>query len=144
MKSLITLLLLLLSTAGLTLQAQDNKKNTSKESLAILYPKNKQKVRGEYQISGKAKPGVVVKVQLRSSYYKKVYDSKERMVKGEGPIDRINRSYTVTADRAGRWKLKSEALYNAGWEETYTIKATAEGKTVQLQVYDNTLPVRID
>jgi len=144
MKTLIILLLLIFSTVGVTLRAQDNKKNTPKESLAILYPKNKQKVRGECLISGKAKPGAVVKVQLNSSYFKRVYDKRERMSKGDGPISRLNRSYKITAGRDGRWQLRTVDFLNAGWEETYTIKATAEGKTVQIQVYDNTLPVRID
>lgn len=66
------------------------------------------------------------------------------MSKGDGPISRLNRSFKTTAGRDGRWQMKTVNFLNAGWEETYTIKATAEGETVQIQVYDNTLPVRID
>jgi hypothetical protein len=56
----------------------------------------------------------------------------------------MNRKFSLTADRSGNWILKSIELRNAGWEESFTITATSEGKTVSVNVYDNTHPVRID
>lgn len=111
--------------------------------LSILSLKNNQKVRGEYKIYGKAKPGALVKVQINSSYYKTAHDNQERIFKGAGPLNRMNRKFSVTADRGGRWTLKSIDLTNAGWEETFTIKASTDDETVTIQVYDQTRPVNL-
>lgn len=111
--------------------------------LSILFPKNNQKVRGEYQIYGKAKPGSMVALQISSTYFKTKREG-EKITRGEGPIARMNRKFSVTADRNGRWMLKSIELLNAGWEETFFITATADKKKVSIRVYDNTRPVRMD
>lgn len=113
-------------------------------ALSILFPKNNQKVRGEYKIYGKAKPGSVVQLHITSSYYKTARDHRQRISKGAGPVNRMNRKYSITADRRGNWTLKNIELLNAGWEESFTIKATADKKTVSIQVYDNTHPIAID
>ncbi len=113
-------------------------------ALSILFPKNNQKVRGEYKIYGKAKPGSVVQLHITSTYYKTARDSRQRVSKGTGPVARMNRKFSITADRRGNWILKNIELWNAGWEESFTIKATADKKTVSIQVYDNTHPIAID
>ncbi|QEC42589.1 hypothetical protein [Pseudobacter ginsenosidimutans] len=112
--------------------------------LSILFPKNNQKVRGEYKVYGKARPGSVVVLHISSTYYKTARDSRQKVSKGAGPINRMNRKFKLTADRSGNWILKNIELWNAGWEENFTIKATAENKTVSIRVYDNTHPVAID
>lgn len=146
MKSLLIILVAMLGLASLTLQAQAQNpvQKTRKEQLSIAYPKNNQKVRGPYKVSGTAKPGTVVKVHISSAYFKIVYDRQQRKSKGAGPIARMNRTYTATTDRAGRWAITGIELWNAGWEETYTINATANGASAEIKVYDNTLPVNID
>lgn len=111
--------------------------------LSILYPKNNQKVRGEYKIYGKAKPGDVVKLHISSVYYKTTHDNQERISKGTGPLNRMNRKFTLTADRSGNWVLKNIDLTNAGWEENFTIKASVNDKTITVKVYDNTRPVNL-
>jgi hypothetical protein len=121
----------------------EEKENPAPE-LSITFPKNNQKVRGEYNIYGKAKPGSIVELHISSSYFKTARDNWQRVSKGEGPINRMNRKFSLTADRSGNWILKSIELRNAGWEESFTIKATADKKTVTIRVYDNTHPVAID
>lgn len=111
--------------------------------VSIVYPKHNQKVRGEVKIYGKARPGAAVKVLVTSTYFKKAYKG-EKISKGEGPFKRMNRTFSVTADRNGTWILKALDLTNAGWEENFTIKASAEGKAVSVNVYDLTKPVNID
>jgi len=116
-----------------------------KESqLSIIYPKNNQKVRGEYKIYGKATPGASVKLAIASKYFKTAHDNQERISKGEGPINRMNRKFTLTADRSGNWILKNIELRNAGWEESFTIKVTSEERSVTINVYDKVHPVRMD
>lgn len=112
--------------------------------VSITFPKNNQKVRGEYKIYGKAKPGSAVELHISSTYYKTARDNRQKISKGAGPLNRMNRKFRLTADRSGNWLLKSIELLNAGWEETFTIKATADKKTVSIRVYDNTRPVAID
>lgn len=133
-----------------TVAAQTQRVLTVKEStkasqpaISISYPKQDQKVRGDIKIYGKAKPGAQVKLTITSTYFKKAYQG-ERISKGEGPLKRVNRNFTLTADRNGSWVLKNINLTNAGWEENFTIKATAEGKSVSINVYDHTKPVNID
>ena len=123
--------------------------NVTKETkpapdLSILFPKNNQKVRGEYKISGRATPGAVVSLHISSTYFKTARDNRDRIIKGAGPIARMNRKFSVKADRNGNWVLKNIELLNAGWEENFTIKATADKKTVSIRVYDNTRPVAMD
>ncbi len=120
-----------------------SKKNAAQE-LSILFPKNNQKVRGLYKIYGKAKPGTVVRLHVSSSYFKTRRDERQKIARGEGPIARMNRTFSLTADRNGTWILKEIELLNAGWEETFIIKATADKKSVSVRVYDNTRPIRID
>ncbi|MCG2618140.1 hypothetical protein LZZ85_27805 [Terrimonas sp. NA20] len=112
--------------------------------LSISFPKNNQKVRGAYKIYGKAKPGSVVELHVSSSYFKTTRDERKKIAKGEGPVARMNRKFSLKADRNGTWLLKEIELLNAGWEETFIIKATADKKSVSIRVYDNTRPVRID
>ena len=112
--------------------------------LSILFPKNNQKVRGEYKIYGKAKPGSVVHLKVSSTYFKTTRNEGKKIAKGEGPIARMNRKFSLTADRNGRWLLKSIELLNAGWEETFVITATSDKKSVSVRVYDDTRPVRMD
>ena len=114
------------------------------QQVSITFPKNNQKVRGDYKIYGKAKPGAIVKLTVTSTYFKTAHDNQDRISQGEGPIKRMNRKFTITADRSGNWLLKSIELRNAGWEETFTITATAEGKTSTINVFDKVHPVRID
>lgn len=111
--------------------------------LSIIYPNHNQKVRGEIKIYGKARPGAFVKLQVSSTYFKKAYKG-EKISKGEGPLKRLNRTFSITTDRNGTWILKEINLTNAGWEENFTIKATSEGKAVSVNVYDHTKPVNID
>lgn len=111
--------------------------------LSIVYPKNNQKVRGEYKISGKATPGAQVKLFISSAYYKTRHDNQDRIFKGEGPINRMNRKFNLITDRNGNWTLKSIDLTNAGWEENFMIKAVTADKTVTVKVYDNTRPVHL-
>lgn len=110
---------------------------------SILSPKNNQKVRGEYKIYGKAKPGAIVKLHVSSAYYKTRRDNQERIFKGEGPINRMNRKFNLTADRNGIWTLKSIDLTNAGWEESFTIQASSDDKIVTVKVYDHTRPIHL-
>lgn len=112
--------------------------------LSILFPKNNQKVRGEYKIYGKAKAGSIVELYISSTYFKTARDSRQRVSKGIGPINRMNRKFSIKADRSGNWILKNIELLNAGWEESFTIKATADNKTVSIRVYDNTHPIAMD
>lgn len=112
--------------------------------LSILFPKNNQKVRGEYKIYGKAKAGSIVELYISSTYFKTARDSRQRVSKGAGPINRMNRKFSIKADRSGNWFLKNIELRNAGWEESFTIKATADNKTVSIRVYDNTHPIAMD
>lgn len=121
--------------------AYDNQKGTE---LSILFPKNNQKVRGEYKVYGKAKPGAVVVLHVSSSYYKTAHDNRQKISKGAGPLARMNRKFSITADRNGNWIHKKIELLNAGWEETFTIKATSDKKAVSVIVYDNTHPIAID
>jgi len=113
--------------------------------LQIYFPKNGQKVRGRYSIYGYAEPHAKLKIQLTSSYYEKLFDTrKETISKGKGPINRINRTYPLTANNIGYWELKDIDLTNRNWEETFTIKAIVEGRTATISVYDNTHPIVID
>ncbi len=118
--------------------------STTAAPLLIIFPKNNQKVRGDYKIYGKAKPGAEVKLLITSTYYKTAHNNGERISKGEGPVNRMNRKFTITADRSGTWLLKSIELRNAGWEETFIIKATSEGRSVSIVVSDNVHPQNID
>jgi len=119
-------------------------KSNPAAALSILFPKNNQKVRGEYKIYGKARPGAKVELHISSTYFKTARDERQKISKGEGPINRMNRKFSLTADRSGTWVLKSIELLNAGWEESFVIKATADKKSVSVRVYDNTRPVRMD
>lgn len=113
--------------------------------LEIYFPKNNQKVRGRYSIYGYADPYAKVKVQITSTYYEKVADpQKETISKGKGPINRINRTYPLTANKIGYWELKNIDLTNRNWEENFTIKAIVDGRTAIIRVYDDTHPVVID
>lgn len=116
---------------------------TVSPTVTITYPKAYQHVRGEINIYGKAKPGAVVKLNITSTYFKKAYNQ-ERITKGEGPIKRLNRKFTLKADKTGNWILKNVEFRNAGWEEDYTIEATVDGKSVKVNVQDHTHPVAID
>jgi hypothetical protein len=127
------------NTVNLTIEAAD-----PAQELSISFPKNNQKVRGTYKIYGKAKPGTVVELHVSSSYFKTTGDDRKKIAKGEGPIARMNRKFSLKADRNGTWLLKEIELLNAGWEETFIIRATADKKSVSIRVYDNTRPVRID
>lgn len=149
MKTIITAALILIGfnhfNAGSQVPSTLTVKSASQPgaTISITYPKHDQKVRGDVKIYGKAKPGAVVKLKISSTYFKKAYQG-ERVSKGEGPIKRLNRSFTLTADRSGNWILKNINLTNAGWEENFTIKASAEGKAVSINVYDHTKGVRMD
>lgn len=113
--------------------------------LQIYFPKNGQKVRGRYSIYGYAEPNATLKVQITSSYYEKLVNTqKETISKGKGPINRLNRTYPLTANKIGYWELKNIDLTNRNWEENFTIKAIVDGRTVNVSVYDNTHPVVID
>ena len=114
------------------------------QQVSITYPKNNQKVRGDYKIYGKAKPGTIVKLTVISSYFKTAHDNRNRISQGEGPIKRMNRKFTITSDRSGNWLLKSIELRNAGWEETFTITATSDDKTTSIIVFDKVHPLSID
>lgn len=118
-----------------------NQKGTE---LSILFPRNNQKVRGEYKIYGKAKPGSVVVLHISSSYYKTAHDNRQKISKGQGPIKRMNRKFSLTADRSGNWILKNIELLNAGWEEDFVIKASSDKNTVSIRVFDHTHPVAMD
>jgi ribosomal protein L31 len=130
--------------AGIASAQHIEKKGNPAAELSILFPKNNQKVRGEYKISGKAKPGSVVQLHISSTYFKTARDSRQKVSKGTGPINRMNRKFSITADRSGNWLLKKIELLNAGWEETFTIEATSDKRTVSIRVYDNTHPMAID
>lgn len=113
--------------------------------LEIYFPKNNQKVRGRYAIYGYAEPNAQVKVQITSAYYEKLFNvQKETISKGKGPINRINRTYPITANKIGYWQINDIDLTNRNWEENFTIKAIVEGRIVTVRVYDNTHPVVID
>ncbi|MFN0256983.1 hypothetical protein [Pedobacter ureilyticus] len=113
--------------------------------LQIYFPKNGQKVRGRYSIYGYTEPNMKLKVQITSTYYEKLYNNqKETISKGKGPINRINRSYPLTANSIGYWELKDIDLTNRNWEEDFTIKAIVEGRTATISVYDHTHPIVID
>ena len=116
----------------------------STTQLTITYPKNNQKVRGNYKIYGMAKPGAIVKLQITSSYFKTATDSRQKISKGDGPIKRMNRQYTLTANRTGYWMIENIELRNSRWEENFTITATSEGTTVTTNVFDHTHPMNID
>jgi len=119
--------------------------NAKAPRLEIYSPKNNQKVRGRYAIYGYAEPYAKVKVHITSTYYEKlVNQQKETITKGKGPIDRINRTYPVTANKIGYWQINDIDLTNRNWEENFTIKAIVDGRTVTVRVYDNTHPVVID
>ncbi len=150
MKYLLLAAALFASTFILNSIAQSPRVLTVKEStkaappaISIIYPKHDQKVRGDIKIYGKAKPGATVKLKVTSTYFKKAYQG-EKISKGEGPLKRLNRSFTLTADRNGSWILKNINLTNAGWEENFTIKASADGMAVSVNVYDHTKPINID
>jgi len=113
--------------------------------LQIYFPKNGQKVRGRYSIYGYAEPNAKLKIQITSTYYEKLYNNqKETISKGKGPINRINRTYPLTANKIGYWELKDIDLTNRNWEEDFTIKAIVEGRTAAISVYDHTHPIVID
>lgn len=125
----------------------DNNRSVELEKaaeLSILFPKNNQKVRGEYKIYGKAKPGSVVVLHISSTYYKTARDNRQKISKGEGPINKMNRKFSLTADRSGNWVLKSITLWNTAWEENFVIKATSDNKTVSIRVFDHTHPIAMD
>lgn len=113
--------------------------------LQIYFPKNGQKVRGRYSIYGYTEPNAKLKVQITSSYYEKLVDpQKETINKGKGPLNRLNRTYPLTANKIGYWELKNIDLTNRNWEESFTIKAIVDGRTATIRVYDDTHPVVID
>ena len=113
--------------------------------LQIYSPKNGQNVRGRYSIYGYAEPNAKLKVQITSSYYEKLVNlQKETISKGKGPLNRLNRTYPLTANKIGYWELKDIDLTNRNWEENFTIKAIVDGRTATIRVYDNTHPVVID
>ncbi|MFA4870714.1 MAG: hypothetical protein WC623_21135 [Pedobacter sp.] len=113
--------------------------------LQIYFPKNGQKVRGRYSIYGYTEPNMKLKVQITSTYYETLYNNqKETISKGKGPINRINRTYPLTANKIGYWELKDIDLTNRNWEEDFTIKAIVEGRTATISVYDHTHPIVID
>ncbi|WP_379089989.1 hypothetical protein [Pedobacter sp. UC225_65] len=113
--------------------------------LQIYFPKNGQKVRGRYSIYGYTEPNAKLKIQITSAYYEKLVNpQKETISKGKGPINRINRTYPLTANSIGYWELKDIDLTNRNWEEYFTIKALVDGRTATIKVYDDTHPVIID
>lgn len=135
--------LVLVSQEPLMENIQSAQAKPPQAPVTIVYPKDNQKVRGEIKIYGKAKPGAIVKLQVTSTYYKKEY-RQEKLYKGEGPFKRMNRTFSITADRSGTWMLKKIDLTNAGFEENFIIRANSGGKVVSVNVYDDTKPVRID
>lgn len=127
------------------LEATQIKRSVKAPRLEIYFPKNDQKVRGRYSIYGYAEPNATLKVHITSSYYEKLYNhQKETISKGNGPVQRINRVYPLTANKIGYWELKNVDLTNRNWEEDFTIKAIVDGRTATVRVYDHTHPVIID
>lgn len=122
------------------------KSQTSKQKeLTIAYPKNNQKVRGTYKIYGSSQPNSVVKLTINSTYYKTNNNNGTKITKGEGPLKKMNRTYSLKTDRYGAWKLENIDLTNrGGYEETFIIKATDDKETKTIMVYDKTRPVLID
>lgn len=130
---------LLLLTSN-EVRSQSNKQ----KELTITYPKNNQKVRGTYKIYGGSEPNTVIKLTIISTYYKTNNNNGTKITKGEGPLKRLNRTYTLKSNRYGTWKIENIDLINAGYEESFVIKAS-DGKTTQsITVYDRTRPVLID
>ncbi len=118
--------------------------NKKRKEVTIVYPKNNQKVRGTYKIYGGSEPNTVVKLSIISTYYKTNNNNGTKITKGEGPLKRLNRTYSLKTDRYGTWKIENIDLTNAGYEESFVIKAS-DGKTAKtITVYDNTRPVLID
>jgi hypothetical protein len=112
-------------------------------AISIFYPKNNQKVRGNVKIYGRAKPGSIVKLEITSTYFKKIV-TQNRISQGEGPINRLNRTFKVTTNKSGVWILDNIELINFGWEENFTIKAFSDGKIATVNVFDHTHPILID
>lgn len=118
--------------------------NKKQKEVTIVYPKNNQKVRGTYKIYGGSEPNAVVKLTIISTYYKTNNNNGTKITKGEGPLKRLNRTYSLKADRHGTWKIENIELTNAGYEESFVIKAS-DGKTAKaITVYDKIRPVLID
>lgn len=141
MKKLLILCCILL--INITTNQAKGQSNKQKE-LTITYPKNNQKVRGTYKIYGGSEPNTVIKLTIISTYYKTNNNNGTKITKGEGPLKRLNRTYTLKSDRYGTWKIENIDLTNAGYEESFVIKAS-DGKIAQsITVYDRTRPVLID
>jgi hypothetical protein len=122
----------------------ENRENlASQQVLNILYPKNLQKVRGSYSISGKSLPDTFIEISARSKYFKTKLEN-NRISKGAGPVNRMYRTFKTKSDARGNWKLKELELKNAGWEETFIITALSGNHKHSIQVFDNTPPVSID
>lgn len=114
------------------------------KEVTIVYPKNNQEVRGAYRIDGGSEPNAVIKLTIISTYYKTNNNNGTKIAKGEGPLKRLNRTYSLKSNRYGTWKIENIELTNAGFEESFVIKAS-DGKTAQsITVYDRTRPVLID
>lgn len=128
----------------LTSNEVKSQSNKQKE-LTIAHPKNNQKVRGTYKIYGGSQPNSVVKLSINSTYYKTNNNNGTKITKGEGPLKKMNRTYSIKSDRNGTWKLENIDLTNrGGYEETFIIKATDDKETKTIMVYDKTRPVLID
>lgn len=138
--------IIILCGAFLLLVTSNEIKSQSKKQkeITIVYPKNNQKVRGAYKIYGGSEPNAVIKLTIISTYYKSNNNNGTKITKGEGPLKRLNRTYSLKTDRYGNWKIENIDLTNAGYEESFVIKAS-DGKTAQsIMVYDRTRPVLID
>lgn len=125
-------------------QLESSRSSTSQQVLSILYPKNLQKVRGSYMISGRSEPHVSIEISVRSTYFKTKLENNNRITKGDGPINRINRTFKTKSDARGNWKVKEVELINAGWEEIFIITAVSGNHKNSIRVFDNTRPVAID
>lgn len=113
------------------------------QTVSIIFPKQNQKVRGPIKIYGRAKPGAAVKLYVTSTYFKTAHQG-QKIIKGEGPVKRMNRVFNIVTDKQGMWTYNNIDLRNEGWEENFTIKAVSEGSTATVKVFDNTRPVMMD
>ena len=125
-------------------QLESRKNPAPQQVLNILYPKDLQKVRGSYSISGISLPNNFIEISVRSTYFKTKLENNNRITKGAGPVKRMNRTFKTKSDARGNWKLKEVELLNAGWQETFTITAFSGNHKHTIQVFDNTRPIPID
>ncbi|WP_241282875.1 hypothetical protein [Chryseobacterium timonianum] len=138
--------IIILCGAFLLLLTSNEVKSQSRKQkeVTIVYPKNNQKVRGAYKIYGGSEPNAVIKLTIISNYYKTNNNNGTKITKGEGPLKRLNRTYTLKSDRYGTWKIENIDLTNAGYEESFVIKASDGKKAQSIIVYDRTRPVLMD